>query len=183
MNILEKIEAIKKVLFATDMPPAPMPMPTPEPPKEPTSYTTTDGSTVLTTTSLEVGSDVMVGEVSAPDGSYTLDNGKTIVVVAGKITEVSDTASEPATENVEELQKQVATMATQLAAIEAKFSTQLEANKIELAAQKQTNKDLLEVVEFMGKQSNQKPLEPTKKFEDMTAIERFKAARQNALQN
>jgi hypothetical protein len=175
MNIIEKIEAIKKVLFATDMPPAP----------EPTKYTTTDGSTVLTATTLEVGSDVMIGEIAAPDASYSLDNGKTIVVVGGKITEVSDTASEPATDAVELENMKVLTkdMATKLAAIEAKFAAQLEATKVELATQKQTNKDLLEVVEFMGNQSKQAPVETPKKFEDMTAIERFKAARKTVLSN
>jgi vacuolar-type H+-ATPase subunit I/STV1 len=181
MNIIEKIEAIKKVLFATDMPPAPPTEPTP--PAEPTKYTTTDGSTVLTATSLEVGSDIMIGEIAAPDASYVLDNGKTIVVIGGKITEISDTASEPTTENVEELKQQVAQMAAQLKTIETKFAAQLEANKTELATQKQTNKDLLEVVEFMGSQSKQAPVEPPKKFEDMTAIEKFKAARKTALSN
>ena len=67
-------------------------------------------------------------------------------------------------ENASALKGQLDEAMAKIAGFEAQFSSQKDATK-----------QLLEVVEFLSNQSIQAPKEPTKTFEEMTALEQFKA--------
>ena len=181
MNIKEKFEAIKKVIFADVIPTPADPMAMPMPPMaEPTKYTLKDG-TVITIDKLEIGGMVMNGDVVAADGEYALEDGTSITVMAGSIVELmnpSQAAIEPldaskqvapitpaqSVDAMKKLQDNVTAMAAKVDELNSKFTKQIEANK-----------QLFELVEMVANESKVAPVEQHKKYEDMTALEQFKA--------
>jgi len=104
------------------------------------SATTTEGVVVKTDSeTIEVGVEVYTEDEAgtktpAPDGMHTLDNGMTITVEGGKVTEVSEAATEEGldAETVEVIQKAVAPI---IAEMQKNFDAQLAALKVELSNQ------------------------------------------------
>ena len=104
------------------------------------SATTKDGVVVNSDAEmLEVGVEVYVlGEdgtkTPAPDGVHELDNGMTITVAEGKITEISEASSEESldAETVEVIQK---AMESKLAAMQADFESKLAALEVKFSNQ------------------------------------------------
>jgi hypothetical protein len=187
MNIAEKLqkkfEDLKKIMLAVDEPtPAPV---APTPPVEPVKmamqdFTMADGS-VLSVDKLEVGGNALVGELAAPDGSYELPTGEMIKVVGGLITEFTPVVAEPAVES--EMAKQMVAMQSHVKKIEAKLSQQenisakLSAHEAKIEKLTTVNKELFALVELMANESKVAPIEKAKSFDEMTSLEKFKAAR------
>lgn len=104
------------------------------------SATTTEGVVVKTDAeTIEVGVEVYTEDEAgtktpAPDGMHTLDNGMTITVASGKVTEISEAATEEGldAETVEVIQKAVAPI---IAEMQKNFDAQLAALKVELSNQ------------------------------------------------
>lgn len=104
------------------------------------SATTTEGVVVKTDAeTIEVGVEVYTEDEAgtktpAPDGMHTLDNGMTITVEGGKVTEISEAATEEGldAETVEVIQKAVAPI---IAEMQKNFDAQLAALKVELSNQ------------------------------------------------
>lgn len=97
-TIAEKIEKLKQ-LFTGAVPPGPVPSPAPAPapapaPVEFKDYTAADGVTILSIDKLEVGGAVKIADAPAPDGEYKLQDGTSLKVAAGMISEIE--AAEPA---------------------------------------------------------------------------------------
>lgn len=169
-TIKEKFEAIKKVVFDAMQPEAPAPAPQPEEAKlEMTSYKLADGTEVMID-KLEVGGVVKVGETVAPDATHTLEDGTMLTTVAGVITEVKTKEAEPVAEPVpsEEM---------------AAFKAELDEVKVKLAAQTEATSKLIELIEFMINEPKVQPAQKAKSFEEMTPLERFRAAKQNLKYN
>ena len=128
---MEVINKIKKLLFGEDMAGA-----TP-PPAAPTTteYKTKDGA-VISIDKLDIGGIATLDGTPLSDGSYTLEDGTTFTVLQGLISEV-ETAKQTATEPIDEMNKQVAAMQTQIdelkkerELLKEKFAAQTEANKL-----------------------------------------------------
>jgi hypothetical protein len=104
------------------------------------SATTTEGVVVKTDAeTIEVGVEVYTEDgagtkTPAPDGMHTLDNGMTITVEGGKVTEVTEAPTEEGldAETVEVIQKAVAPI---IAEMQKNFDAQLAALKVELSNQ------------------------------------------------
>lgn len=88
MTTVEAIDKIRKLLFGEQMP---APIPAPE--KMATDCTLKDG-TVVSIDKLEVGGAVTIAGAPAPDGNHVLEDGTTISVANGLITEVATAAAE-----------------------------------------------------------------------------------------
>jgi hypothetical protein len=104
------------------------------------SATTTEGVVVKTDAeTIEVGVEVYTEDEAgtktpAPDGVHTLDNGMTITVASGKVTEIEEAPMEEGldAETVEVIQKAVAPI---IAEMQKNFDAQLSALKVELSNQ------------------------------------------------
>lgn len=104
------------------------------------SATTTEGVVVKTDAeTIEVGVEVYTEDEAgtktpAPDGMHTLDNGMTITVASGKVTEIEEAPMEEGldAETVEVIQKAVAPI---IAEMQKNFDAQLAALKVELSNQ------------------------------------------------
>jgi hypothetical protein len=127
---------------------------------------------------LEVGGNALVGELAAPDASYTLPTGDEITVVGGLITEVK--SKEPAEPMESEMAKQVVAMSSHIKTLETK-ANKIEALEVKFASQTtqianlvSVNKELLAAIELMANESKVAPLEKPKSFNEMTNFERLK---------
>ncbi len=183
-KIKEKFEAVKKILLAVETPAAPPVEPAKVEPvaMASTDYTLADG-TILSIDNLAVGGAVMNGETVAADGSYTLPSGDEITVVGGLITVLTPAAQETVEPVETEMEKKVVAMQSHIQTLEVNLA-KVESIEARFAAQsqqieslKQVNKELFAAVELMSNQSVQLPLEKTKSFDDMTPLEKFRAAR------
>jgi hypothetical protein len=175
-KLKEKFESIKKIMLQVDEPAA---TPTPEPAKVETKmeeYVLADNS-VLSIDKLEVGGNVLMGEVAAADGTYNLPNGDVITVAGGMISEIKK--AEPVAPVVEEteMQKQVVAMSSHIKALETKqaaidvLATKFEAQEKKIEALNAANKELLVTIELMANESKVTPIEKAKSFDEMTNFE------------
>lgn len=184
-TIKAKFEAVKKILLAVDTPPVPTPEPTPvvEPVKlASTEYTLADG-TILNIDNVAVGGAVLNGEMPAADGSYTLPTGDEITVVGGLITVATPAAAE-AVEPVEtEMKKDVVAMQSHIKTLEVKLAkmdnveARFAAQTKQIESLTSANKLLFEAVELMSNESKSQPLEKEKSFENLSPLEKFRAAK------
>jgi hypothetical protein len=183
MNIAEKLaekfNAIKKIMLAVEEPTPPAPVPPIEPVKMAMEdYTLADG-TVLSIDKLEVGGNALIGELAAPDASYTLPTGDEITVVGGLITEFKP-KEQPAPAVESEMAKQVVAMSSHIKTLETKqtsfevLATKFEAQEKKIEALNKANKELLAAIELMANESKVAPLEKPKSFNEMTNFERLK---------
>lgn len=201
-TIKDKLEKIKKIVFATDT-------------NEQTfvDYKLKDGTT-CSVDKMEVGGAVKIGDAPAPDGTYTLEDGSAITVAAGLITAVTPVAK-PA-ENPEELKtpeqmkaaiakfavpgatvdmpalvtvlgacfnycfgweiRQAEEKAQRDAAI-ATYKANFAKIEKQLTQHKDVNKQLFELVEQFANESEVKPLETPKNWDEMTPLEQRRYVR------
>ena len=179
MNAKEGIEAIKKILFGDDTPAVPVaPI---APVALATDYKLADG-TAVQIDKLEVGGLVMVAGVPAPDGVLELEDGTTLTVLAGAITELGVKATEP-TEPAE--------MGSQFEQDFAAFKVEFESHKaafdqvkVDFAAandkivkQDEAIKGLLTVVENLAKVEVASPAQTPVDFESMSPLQKFRATK------
>lgn len=170
MTTTEKIKAIQKILFSAEVPPvAPV-----EPKEEVTGYPTKDGANLLKTTSLEVGSVVTINDIAATDGVYILEDGTEVTTENGLIKEVKPaTPVAPAATIDEAMKTEVAKLSAQLNDLSVKYAALEERQTKVLDATKET----VALMEHFSSQPVVAPVEPTKSFEQMTALERFRATK------
>jgi hypothetical protein len=180
MTAKEGIDQIKKLLFGEQ--PAVVPA-APAPEQKMQDVKTADGK-VLVVDKLEVGGNVLLDGIAAPDGEYALEDGSILQVAGGLIVELS-TATEDA---IPEEAPAAAPAPSEMAQFKAEFDLfkqefgaqkqAFSAVQSELAANKEAFTQLLSVVELMSNASVQQPVVAPKAFAEMTPIERFRAAKQ-----
>lgn len=180
MDYKAKLDLIRKFVFGEQQP-AP-PAPPAEPAKlETQELKTTDGK-VLTVDKLEVGGNVLLEGAAAPDGEYMLDNGGKLSVVGGLISELElepKPAEPPATPESDTMAK----FAAEVSALRSEFNSHKEAfaaTKSELQSQKEAFGNLLTVVEALAQAPVASPAQaPRKQWHEMSALEKFRASKQN----
>lgn len=131
---------------------------------------TSDGKVVETETAFEVGAPLMVkteaGSVVAEDGSYTLEDGTTLVVVGGFITEVKPKEETPAMPEVDsEMKAQMDSQRNEIEQLKTRLESVTKQNVDLAAALKKILDTPIEV-----KQAKHEEV----KLEDMTPYQRYK---------
>lgn len=164
-NIKTQVQA-----FTSAVTPAPA-APAPVTKMAATDYTLADG-TVLSISALEVGGTVMIGDVAAPDGEYTLPDGNIVQVANGTIAELSSPKEDLIPEEMKCLPSKMAAMEAKIAFLEAKLSASFE-------SQAKANETIIQALEFVSNESKEKPIDtPSKSFEEMTPLERYRFSKQ-----
>lgn len=174
-NFKEGIEAIKRIVFSTQQPPAPAadPAPAPTPGQKFEDVKTVDGK-VISLDKLEVGANALIDGVAAPDGEYQLENGGKLSVVGGLVTELelepapAPAPAAPAAMTIEQLAAEVAELKKQL-------GTNCAAQTQAFASQDQANKLIVEWMEKFADQPIEQPKKKQKSFDDLSPLERFRA--------
>jgi hypothetical protein len=173
MNYKEKLSQISKILFSADMPVEE---------KQPIAfadYMTKDGSK-LSIDKMEVGGQVQLDGGVAPDGEYTLEDGKVLSVQGGVIAEIS-TESEEAQDAVEmgakpkdevkmsaEVSKEIEDLKQANKDLQTQLSNQLEAQK-----------EMFSMLQKFSEQSAAQPVEKVKSWNEMSSLEKFRASKNN----
>ncbi len=93
MTLKQKFQEIKNILTSTA--PADAPQVNTPPVNTFTDYTLADG-TVISIDNLQVGGNVQIGGLPAPDGTYSLPDGTAITTVGGAISTITPPATQPA---------------------------------------------------------------------------------------
>ena len=153
-------DAIKKLIFGEDTPPA-----TDSEPKkvEAAKVTLVDGTEVSVTPALEVGATATVlgsdgAEIAAPDGSHELQDGTVVTIAGGVIIEIKPIEEPKTDEAITAVIAELATVKTELAAMKVAFAAQT------AAANKQADisKQMFEVVNLLAGEPAGTPAEPKK---------------------
>lgn len=156
MNAQEGILAIKSLLGLHFSAPAPEPTPAPE-----TTFaesTLTDG-TIIRYEKLEVGSSVEVlsvdGVIPAPDGAHETNDGVIIETKDGKITNITEAVTEPATDDFlnqkfADMERAFADLKKKIESIEAALNATVQENKDKFNALNQASLETLTLVEKFG---------------------------------
>lgn len=183
MTAKEGIDQIKKLLFGEQPVTAQeAPAQAPAPEQKMQDVKTADGK-VLVVDKLEVGGNVLLDGIAAPDGEYPLEDGTILQVAGGLIVELSSPAEDliPEEAPAAPAPSEMAQFKAEFEQFKAEFGAQKQAFSAvqsELAANKEAFTQLLSVVELMSNASVQQPVVAPKAFSEMTPIERFRAAKQ-----
>jgi len=168
-NSKDIITGIKKLLFG-EMPTetvAPAPV-APAEEKMEKEYTLEDGVTIVSIDKLEVGGTVTLSGSPAPDAVHTLQDGTKVTTVAGIITEVKPI--EVLAEEPQKAEEVAYKMPTEMAA-------RIEKLEAALAKQSDAFAQLFPLIEKMAEVEVEAPVENQKSWEEMTALERFRATK------
>ena len=173
MSAKEALEKIRQ-MFASDIPEQPAPaVPTPEGSGQVFSdYKLKDG-TVVSIDKLEIGGSVNLNGSPAPDGYHLLEDGTKIEVSKGLIVSVEkEEAVLP--EMPEEMKKLPLQMsAVNLDIVDLKKTIDAQAKLI--LKQSDSLKAMFSLVETIANNSIEAPKEKAKSFDEMTALEKFRA--------
>lgn len=82
--------------------------------------TTNDGKTLSFEPAIEVGASVMMDGADAPDGTYTLEDNREVMVAGGKVTEIKDA---PAADDSTDLKNKIDELTNQLTALQTENDT------------------------------------------------------------
>lgn len=198
MNRKEALEQIKKLVFGEEVPTNPAAPVAPE--VFGTEYKLADGSSIMID-KLEVGGIAKIGDVVAPDGVHSLEDGTSFEIKEGIIVAVTPKEEEkPAApiemgkelealnkfaENAPAEQQPIVTIVKALfenvfgwqireAQERATRDAAIEVYKTGFEKQKEANQELVKLVEFLAEEPIVKPAQPQKKFDEMTPLERFR---------
>ncbi len=139
---------------------------------------------VVSIDKLEVGGSVTLNGEPAPDGEHEFEDGSKIVVAGGLITEVKKAEVAPVVEVEVEAMKKLPGMfsdmqqgfaAAKTDIIELKQTIAEQKNTIEKQAE--TLKQMFSLVETIANTSVEKPVEKVKTFDEMSALEKFRASK------
>jgi len=174
MSSKEAIEKIKNMLFGEMPEQAPAPVPTPEGSGQVfADYKLKDG-TVVSIDKVEIGGSVNLNGEPAPDGYHLLEDGTKIEVSKGLIVGVEK--EEVVAEVPEELKKLPVMMsAVNQDIVDLKKTIDAQAKLI--SRQSESLKQMFALVETIANNSIEQPKEKVKSFDEMTALERFRAQR------
>jgi len=171
MNRKEALEQIKKLVFGEEVPtPAPAPA---APAVFGTEYKLADGTPIMID-KLEVGGIAKIGEEVAPDGVHSLEDGTSFEIKEGLIVMVTPKAEDPEESEMKkgmiEMKKQFESFKTDFETLKGKF----EKVSVKADTQEKANQELTKLVEFLAEEPTVQPVQPQKKFEEMTPLERFR---------
>jgi len=174
MSSKEAIEKIKNMLFGEMPVQAPAPVPTPEGSGQVfADYKLKDG-TVVSIDKLEIGGSVNLNGEPAPDGYHLLEDGTKIHVMSGLIDEIEK--EEVVAEVPEELKKLPVMMsAVNQDIVDLKKTIDAQAKLI--SRQSESLKQMFALVETIANNSIEQPKEKVKSFDEMSALEKFRAQR------
>ncbi len=176
MSSKEAIEKIKNMLFGEMPVQAPAPVPTPEAAGQVfADYKLKDG-TVVSIDKLEIGGSVNLNGEPAPDGYHLLEDGTKIHVMNGLIDEIEK--EEVVAEVPEELKKLPVQMSEVNKDI-VDLKKTIEAQAKLISRQSESLKQMFALVETIANNSIEQPKEAVKSFEEMSALEKFRAQRSN----
>jgi len=176
MSSKEAIEKIKNMLFGEMPVQAPAPVPTPEGSGQVfADYKLKDG-TVVSIDKVEIGGQVNLNGEPAPDGYHLLEDGTKIHVMSGLIDEIEK--EEVVAEVPEELKKLPVMMsAVNQDIVDLKKTIDAQAKLI--SKQSESLKQMFALVETIANNSIEQPREKVKSFDEMSALEKFRAQRSN----
>ena len=174
MSSKEAIEKIKNMLFGEMPEQAPAPVPTPEGSGQVfADYKLKDG-TVVSIDKVEIGGQVNLNGEPAPDGYHLLEDGTKIHVMSGLIDEIEK--EEVVSEVPEELKKLPVMMSAVNQDI-VNLKKTIDAQAKLISRQSESLKQMFALVETIANNSIEQPKEKVKSFDEMSALEKFRAQR------
>ena len=176
MSSKEAIEKIKNMLFGEMPVQAPAPVPTPEGSGQVfAEYKLKDG-TVVSIDKVEIGGQVQLNGEPAPDGYHLLEDGTKIEVLSGLIVGVEK--EEVVAEVPEELKK-LPVMMSEVNKDIVDLKKTIDAQAKLISRQSESLKQMFALVETIANNSIEQPKEAVKSFDEMSALEKFRAQRSN----
>ena len=174
MSSKEAIEKIKNMLFGEVVAPVVLPESVGSG-QVFAEYKLKDG-TVVSIDKVEVGGSVNLNGQPAPDGYHLLEDGTKIEVLSGLIVGLE---KEPV---VEEVPKELKNLPVMMSAVnqdivDLKKTINAQAKLIE--TQSESLKQMFALVETIANNSIEQPREKVKSFDEMSALEKFRAQRSN----
>jgi hypothetical protein len=173
MSPKEAVEKIKHMLFG-DMPEQPLPVPVPTPVGSGqvfADYKLKDG-TVVSIDKVEIGGSVNLNGEPAPDGYHMLENGTKIEVSKGLIIGVE---KESELGYLPEEMKKLPVMMSAVNQEMVDLKKTINAQAKLIATQSESLKQMFALVETIANNSIEQPKEKVKSFDEMTALEKFRA--------
>jgi len=181
MTPKEAVEKIRTMIFG-DMEKQ-LATPVPAEPQKFMEYKLKSGA-VVSIDKLEVGGAVTLNGEPAPDGEHEFEDGTKIVVAGGLITEVKQAEVAPVVEVEVEAMKKLPGMFSDFQQGFAAAKTDIAQLKQTIAEQKntiakqtETLKQMFSLVETIANTSVEQPVEKVKTFEEMSALEKFRASK------
>jgi len=181
MTPKEAVQMIRTMIFG-DMEKQ-VATPAPAEPQKFMEYKLKSGA-VVSIDKLEVGGSVTLNGEPAPDGEHEFEDGSKIVVASGLITEVKKAEGAPVVEVEVEAMKKLPGMFSEMEQGFAAAKTDIAQLKQTIAEQKntidkqsETLKQMFHLVETIANTSVQQPTEKVKSFEEMSALEKFRASK------
>lgn len=173
MSPKEAVEKIKNMLFG-DMPEQPLPVPVPTPVGSGqvfADYKLKDG-TVVSIDKVKIGGSVNLNGEPAPDGYHLLEDGTKIEVSKGLIVGVEKEAV------VAEMPEELKKLPVMMSAVNqdmVNLKKTIDAQAKLIAKQSESLKQMFTLVETIANNSIEQPKEKVKSFDEMTALEKFRA--------
>ena len=174
MSSKEAIEKIKNMLFGEVVPPVVLPESVGSG-QVFAEYKLKDG-TVVSIDKVEIGGSVNLNGEPAPDGYHLLEDGTKIEVSKGLIVGVEK--EEVVAEVPEELKKLPVMMSAVNDDI-VNLKKTIDAQAKLISKQSESLKQMFALVETIANNSIEQPKEKVKSFDEMSALEKFRAQRSN----
>jgi hypothetical protein len=181
MTPKEAVEKIRTMIFG-DMEKQ-VATPAPAEPQKFAEYKLKSGA-MVSIDKVEIGGSVTLNGEPAPDGEHEFEDGSKIVTVGGLITEVKKAEMAPVVEVEVEAMKKLPGMFSDFQQGFAAAKTDIAQLKQTVADQKntidkqsETLKQMFSLVETIANSSVQQPTEKVKSFEEMSALEKFRASK------
>jgi hypothetical protein len=177
MSSKEAIEKIKNMLFGEMPVQAPAPVPTPEGSGQVfADYKLKDG-TVVSIDKVEIGGSVNLNGEPAPDGYHLLEDGTKIEVLSGLIVGIEKEAAviDTMPEELKKLPVQMSEVNKDIVDLKKTIDAQAKL----IATQSESLKQMFALVETIANNSIEQPKEAVKSFDEMSALEKFRAQKCN----
>lgn len=175
MSPKEAVEKIKNMLFGEVVPPVVLPESVGAG-QVFADYKLKDG-TVVSIDKVEIGGSVNLNGAPAPDGYHLLEDGTKIEVSKGLIVGIEKEAS--AVPEMPEEMKKLPVMMSEVNKDIVDLKKTIETQAKLIAKQSDSLKAMFSLVETIANNSIEQPKEKAKSFDDMTALEKFRAQKSN----
>lgn len=175
MSPKEAVEKIKNMLFGEVVPPVVLPESVGAG-QVFADYKLKDG-TIVSIDKVEIGGQVQLNGEPAPDGYHLLEDGTKIEVSKGLIVSVE---KEEAV--VPEVPEEMKKLPLQMSAVNqdiVDLKKTIDAQAKLIATQSESLKQMFALVETIANNSIEQPKEKVKSFDEMTALEKFRAQKCN----
>ena len=176
MSPKEAVEKIKNMLFREVAVQAPAPVPEPVGAGQVfADYKLKDG-TIVSIDKVEIGGSVNLNGEPAPDGYHLLEDGTKIEVSKGLIVGVE---KEAVVAEVPEEMKKLPLQMSEVNKDIVDLKKTIDAQAKLIATQTESLKQMFALVETIANNSIEQPKEKVKSFDEMTALEKFRAQKCN----